>query len=105
MKTKSTAKRYTEMNAEELATATAKFDKEFVINKSRPLTSQERAQWDRVRGKRGRPKIGNGAKVIAVSLEKGLLSKCDRLARKKRVSRASLIARGLRAILAAERAG
>lgn len=89
---------------EELARATAEFDREFIADTFQSLSSADRARWARLRRKRGRPRIGRGAKVIAVSVESGLLSRCDRLARKKRVSRASLIARGLRAVLAAEQA-
>lgn len=101
---KSKSKRYQDMNTEELAVATAEFDREFIIDKCRPLTAAQRKQWLRAKRKRGRPMIGNGAKVIAVSVERNLLARCDRLAKKKRVSRASLIARGLRAVLASEHA-
>lgn len=93
------------MIAEELAAATAEFDQEFVAETFHPMSDEDRAVWNRMKRKRGRPLIGNGAKVIAVSVERGLLARCDRLAKKKRVSRASLIARGLRAVLEMERAG
>ena len=96
------AKPFTEMNAQELAEATADFDREFVVDSFRPLTPAERARWERARQKPGRPKVGKGSKVISVSVEASLLEKCDRLAKRKRISRASLIARGLRAVLAAE---
>ena len=62
-------------------------------------------QWRRAKRKPGRPRQGKGAKVISVSLEKELLARADRLAKSKKVSRASLIARGLRAVLKAEAAG
>lgn len=45
---------------------------------------------------------GQVAKTIAVHLDKDLLDRCTALAKKKRVSRDVLIARGLRALLAAE---
>jgi hypothetical protein len=98
-------KRWTRMNADKLARATAEFDREFIADTFYPMTKADRARWARMKRKRGRPRLGKGAKVVAVSLEKELLSRCDRLAKKKRVSRASLIARGLRAVLAAEKAG
>jgi metal-responsive CopG/Arc/MetJ family transcriptional regulator len=41
-------------------------------------------------------------KVISVSIEKGLLKQSDGLARRLGISRARLVARGLRAVLAAE---
>jgi metal-responsive CopG/Arc/MetJ family transcriptional regulator len=40
-------------------------------------------------------------KVISVSLEKGLLSRCDALAKKLGVSRAALVSRGLHEVLSA----
>jgi hypothetical protein len=78
-------------------------DDEFVADKFRTLTPAERRLWQRAkRRKPGRPVEGDGAQVISVSIEKGLLKKSDQLAKKKRISRAKLIARGLRAVLAAE---
>ena len=96
------SKPFTQMNAEELAEATAEFDREFVIDSFHPLTPEARARWERAKRKPGRPKLGKGSKVISVSVEKSLLERCDRLAKRKRVSRASLIARGLRRVLAEE---
>ena len=87
------------MNTKELAAATAKFDKEFVIDQSRQPTPQETRQWQRAKRKRGRPKQGQGAKIISVSIEKELLRKTDRLAKKLHTQRTRLIARGLEAIL------
>ena len=80
----------------------AQYDREFVIDECRPLTAAERAQWQRAKRKPGRPVEGRGAQVISVSVERGLLALADQLARHKRISRAKLIARGLRAVLAAE---
>lgn len=99
------AKPFTQMNTEELAEATAEFDQEFIIDSFHPLTPEARARWERAKRKPGRPKLGKGSKVISVSVEKSLLEKCDRLAKRKRVTRASLIARGLRTVLAAEAQG
>ncbi len=93
---------FDDLSPEEKARVAARYDREFVIDKSRPLMPSERAQWQRAKRKRGRPVEGRGAKVISVSVEKGLLDAADKLARRKRVSRAKLIARGLWAVLAAE---
>jgi len=89
----------TRMNAKELAAATARFDKEFVIDQSREPTPAERAQWRRAKRKPGRPKQGRGVQIISVSIEKGLLKKTDQLAKKLHTQRTKLIARGLEAIL------
>ena len=72
-----------------------------VDRKSRPLTAAERKAWETARRKPGRPRRGGGAKVISVSVERGLLARSDALAKELGVSRASLIERGLRAVLEA----
>lgn len=92
--------RYQQMSAEELAAATAEFDQEMVISRSRALTSDERRAWQEARRKPGRPRRGAGVKVISVSVERGLLSKSDALALRLGISRAALIERGLRLVLA-----
>ncbi len=45
--------------------------------------------------KRGRPKQGQGVQIISVSIEKGLLKKTDKLAKKLHTQRTKLITRGL----------
>ena len=94
--------KYSRMTAEQLALETAEFDKEMVVAKSRPLTAQERAWWNSVRRAPGRPRRGRGAKVVSVSVEQELLAKSDALAKQLGISRALLIERGLKAVLAAE---
>lgn len=93
-------KRYTEMNAKELAAATKEFNAEFVIDTFGPPPAEAKTRLDSAR-KRGRPRKGAGAKVISVSVEKGMLDRCDALARRLSISRAALIGRGIRAVLAA----
>src|ERR1700687_1435259 len=102
MSQKTNTKPFWEMNLEELREATKEFDEEFVIEKSRPLTPKERAQWERVRAKLVAERRRNGERVIAVRLEQKLLDRCTALAKKKRISSDALIVRGLNAVLAAE---
>lgn len=102
MKRKSRTKPITKMNVEELTDATAEFDSEFAIDTFDPLSAEGNRRWQKAKGKRGRPQQGRGAKVISVTVEATLLSESDKLAKKLGVSRAALIARGLRAVLAAE---
>lgn len=87
------------MDAAELAEATAEFDEEFVADSFGKPTEKQEARLQQAKRKRGRPKIGKGVQVISVSIEKGLLGKTDRLAKKLKVKRATLISRGLQAIL------
>ena len=83
--------RYERMKPEELREATKAFDEEMVVDKSLPLTAAERKAWETARRKPGRPRRGGGAKVISVSVERGLLARSDALAKKLGLSRASLI--------------
>jgi hypothetical protein len=92
--------KYARMTGDDLRSATAEFDAEMVVTKSKALTAEERAWWDRVRRRPGRPRRGRGAKVI--SLEQELLAMSDALAKNLGISRALLIERGLKAALAAE---
>jgi hypothetical protein len=87
---KKLAKHFEDMTATELAEATKEFDQPFIFEKARPLTAGERAQERKLR--RGRPKVGGGARKISISLEGGLLRKADALAKKKGLNRSELIA-------------
>ena len=97
------SKPYWRMNSKELSKATEQFDKPFVVEQSRPLTSAERDQWEKVRRKRGRPKVGKGFKRVSLSIEQDLLRRVTSLAKKRRISRSRLVALVLTEALAAER--
>jgi hypothetical protein len=94
--------KYLKMTPAELNTEAAEFDKEMIAAKARPLTAAERAWWEKVRRSPGRPRRGRGVKVISVSVEQDPLTRSDVLARSLGISRALLIERGLKAVLAAE---
>jgi hypothetical protein len=96
------SKPHWEMSGKELAAATEEFDKEMVVDEFRPPTSESRARFERARRKRGRPPQGEGAQAISVTVERRLLAETDALARDLGMTRAGVIARGLRAMLAAE---
>lgn len=78
------------------------FDREFVADTFAAPSPSARRRWLKARRKPGRPKTGRGSKVISVSIEKELLTRSDRLARKMGISRARLIAGSLRIILEAQ---
>ncbi len=92
-------KPYWEMTTTELREATAEFEGEFVGETFGPPTPQQRTQDRRARRKRGRPRTGMGARTISVTVEKRLLARTDRLAKKLHVARAALVARGLQAVV------
>jgi len=68
------------------------------LGRSKPLTREQRADWRR-RKKMGRPKIGQGHKVVSISLEAGLLKKADAYAKRHGLKRAQLVAQGLRRVI------
>jgi hypothetical protein len=102
MSRKKPDKPYWEMTTEELQEATKEFDEEFVADRARPLTPQMRRRWERAKAKSPRSKNGAREATIPVRLDKKLLDRCTALAKKKRISRDALIARGLKELLAAE---
>ena len=93
-------KKYAGMKTRELAQINAEFDQEDGGEPSRPLSAVERAQRHRSKAKPPRPKITKGVKFISLSLEQGLLSRADKVAKKLRLSRAQLISKGLEYVLA-----
>ena len=76
----------------------AQFDREFVPTE--PLTPGQRKLWRKVQRGRGRPKVGQGAQVVSVSIERGLLKQADALARRRNITRTELVSAALRAELA-----
>ncbi len=93
-------KPYWEMNTAELAEATKEFDTPSPPGRWRPMTPAERARWERAKRKPGRPKVGQGVEVVSLSIERGLLTRADKLAKKLKVSRAKLVSEGLQRVLA-----
>ena len=91
--------KYAALRPNELLEATKEFDREMFVTKSQPLSRADREAWEHARRKPGRPRKGAGIKVISVSVERGLLSRADSLAKSLGVSRASLIEQGLKAVL------
>jgi hypothetical protein len=68
---------------------------------TRPLRAASRRALTRAARKGGRPRIGAGAKRINITVEQALLSRADAYARKHGLTRAALVAQGLRQIVAA----
>jgi len=67
---------------------------------TRPLTVAERRQLDHI-SRKGRPRVGAGARRINVTVEQTLLGRVDVYAKKHGLSRAAMVAEGLKRILAA----
>ena len=86
--------------AAEKARQAAEFDREFVADTFKPLTPAQRKLWRKARRKPGRPKIGEGAKVVSLSIEGKLLRRADALAKKRKLTRSELVVEALQAALA-----
>jgi len=102
MNHKNPQKPYWEMTTEELREATKEFDEEFVADRAKPMTAKMKAQWELAKAKLPRDEDEKTEQTVTVRLDKALLERCTALAKKKRLSRDALVARGLRALLAAE---
>jgi hypothetical protein len=103
MSKSTTTKRYRDMSLEELREATKEFDAEQTGTPGKPLSSDLKARNAKavkaakaVARKRGRPPVGQGAKEVLVSMERGLLAEADEYARKHSMNRSELVAVGLR---------
>jgi hypothetical protein len=87
--------------AAELAAVT-KGAAEIAFDETRPLPPAMAAAWDRAKRGRGRPRIGQGAEKVLISMEKRLLLVTDALARRKNLDRSKLIALAIREMLERE---
>jgi len=76
------ARPLTEMHTDELAKATAEFERELVVDEFGPPDGLARGRLNRARRKRGRPVRGRGVKAISVTVEVGILKRTDALAKK-----------------------
>ena len=90
--------RFMALSDQEKDREVARYDR--MTPRGRPLTKAQKALHGRAR-KLGRPRIGKGAKTIALTMERGLLRQVDAWAKHKGISRAQLVAQGLREVLPA----
>ena len=87
------------MNAVELAAATAKYDAPFGgWDEFKPMSAADRQLHQQAR-RRGRPKVGRGAKRVMITVEGGLLKAADDYAKRLGMSRSEFIASGIRSML------
>ena len=71
------------------------------FHNTRPLTPDARRALTRAANKGGRPPVGAGSKRINITVERTLLAKADRYARKHGLTRAALVAQSLQKVIAA----
>lgn len=99
----STRKRkwYSRMTPQELDRLAAPFDREIDASELKPLTPAMRAAETRAKRKRrGRPRVGKGAKRVLITMEQGLLDAVNQHIRRKNLTRAAFIAHAVRTELA-----
>ncbi|HPD31929.1 MAG TPA: hypothetical protein PLL20_18195 [Phycisphaerae bacterium] len=102
MKRHSKKKPISQLSPAELDALSEEFDREFVVDTFGPLPRSVKNRLDRAKRKPGRPRIGAGSQAISVTIEKKLLQRIDQVARRRKTTRAQLIARGLRTVLQEE---
>ncbi|MFI5380537.1 MAG: hypothetical protein ACHRHE_14670 [Tepidisphaerales bacterium] len=98
-----TWKQFERMTTAEKNAFANQFDRVIPASEYEKPTPDEKAKLRRAMQKlrRGRPKIGKGAKRVLVTIERGLLEETDSFAKRRGISRAALISKGLRCVLAA----
>lgn len=101
---KNSRKSIGKLTVAELEKMSGEFDGEFVVDTFGPRSPDATKRLRRAKRKSGRPRVGAGSKPICVTVEKTLLEKIDRIAKRRKTSRARLIARGLKAVLKEEEA-
>jgi hypothetical protein len=89
------------LSDEEKEAEYAKLDQGIDPSEWRPLSPAERKRWNKIQKglQRGRPTIGAGAKVMSVSIERGLLEKADAFAKRHKLKRSQMVAQGLRLVM------
>jgi hypothetical protein len=92
-------RRFSQMTTAELRRATEEYDRDWTGRglPGKPLTARDRGLHKRARG---RPKIGKGAKVVPVSIERELLSRADSFAKRHHLKRSEMVAKGLQLVMA-----
>lgn len=96
-----TTKPWAQMTADELEAATKGFEN-IRFEDTRPMTAEEQAVWERTKRGRGRPRSGEGAVRVLVTLEKRLKFAADEYAKRKGMGRSELIAQALRQVIGDE---
>jgi hypothetical protein len=92
---------YSRMTSTDLDAQVGKFDREFIESEAKPLTPELKRKLRRARRKPGRPVVGKGARRVLVTIERDLLRRADAFRKKRKLSRAQLIAKGIEAVLCA----
>ena len=100
LKKKTPIERFLALSDAQKDAQVARFDRgEIPLSRSRPLTASQRKQWNRIRRGLGRPRIGQGAAIVPISIERGLLKEVNAFAKAHHLKRSQMVAEGLRMVL------
>lgn len=96
--------KHSRMTGDELARTTRAFDRPGGEPAFLPAPAAEQRRHDalirKIKRRRGRPRVGEGAMRVQITMERSLLDKADRFARAQGLSRSELISRCLTPMLA-----
>ena len=90
-----TIEKFEAMSPQEKERVYRSVDREIPLSETRPLTREERKVWERFRKRIGRPKVGKGAKVVAVSVERERLEQINSFIKQRGLGRSELFLRGV----------
>ena len=101
MKKTSAYQKFMELSDAEKDAVVAKFDAPTDLARTKPQTAESKALHAAARRKAGRPVVGRGATVVAISVERSLLEKIDTYARAHGMTRAAMLAMGAKQLMVA----
>jgi hypothetical protein len=101
---KKRSKPFFKMTAAERDAVVKQFDREILFEETRPLSPKGKALWERSkRGtstpKRGKRTRGAGARAVVIPIDRALLERADRYAKRRGMTRTQLVIKGLETIL------
>jgi hypothetical protein len=109
MKNQTLSERFMALSQAEKAAELAPFikDEPWKSLPGKPLNAAQRKQWVRIKRKlqRGRPTIGKGAKIVPVSIERGLLKEVDAYAKAHQMKRSQMVVQRLCMVMQRAKAG
>ena len=95
-------RRFMRLSAAQRDAEVAQYGREMPEPDGKPLTAADKRLYQRAaaRGaKVGRPVVGKGAKIVPVTIERGLLAKADAYAKREGLKRSQMVAQGLRLVM------
>jgi uncharacterized DUF497 family protein len=101
---KKRSKLFFKMTAAERDAVVKQFDREILFEETRPLSPKGKALWERAKRAAPTPKRGKrtkdaGAKAVVIPIDKALLDRADRFAKRRGMTRTQLVVKGLESVI------